>query len=84
MSKCDDKVAKQLGNEAARHEEARCRGDVVTKRWRGNKQVRGRGCMAMKKRHNKDMQVITVGLIGHPRITYDPCPYFAHQRAGRT
>uniref|UniRef100_A0A0D3HNH5 Uncharacterized protein n=1 Tax=Oryza barthii TaxID=65489 RepID=A0A0D3HNH5_9ORYZ len=55
MSKCDNKVAKQLGNEAARHEEARCRGDVVTKRRRGNKQVRGRGCMAIRKRHNEDM-----------------------------
>nr|BAD53729.1 hypothetical protein [Oryza sativa Japonica Group]BAD54157.1 hypothetical protein [Oryza sativa Japonica Group] len=33
-SKCDNKVARQLDDEVVWHEEARCKGDVVTLRQR--------------------------------------------------
>lgn len=39
-SKCDNKVARQLDDEVVWHEEAWCKGDVVTLRRRGNERER--------------------------------------------
>ncbi|BAS98243.1 Os06g0559600 [Oryza sativa Japonica Group] len=42
-SKCDNKVARQLDDEVVWHEEARCKGDVVTLRQRAGEVKRPHG-----------------------------------------